>query len=51
MIKSIHLKSDSLIPKSQIDLIAGKLSMICLLTQFCLNSIRSRISVEDVNEK
>lgn len=29
MIPSIHLNSDSLIPKSQIDLIAGNLSIIC----------------------
>lgn len=42
MIQSIHLNSDPLIPKSQIDLIAGKLSKICLLLkQFYLKSIRS----------
>ena len=51
MIQSIHLNSDILIPKSQIDLIAGKVSLIYLLKKFSLISIHSKVFVEDFNER
>lgn len=50
MIQSIHLNTDTLIPKSQINLIAGELSMICLLKKCSLIFIHSKVLV-DVNEK
>ena len=51
MIQSIHLNSDTLIPKSQINLIAGKLSMTCLLKKCSLIFIHSKVFVEDLNEE